>query len=63
MALPLVPIVLGAGLLGTGSFLSGSATGAAASDKLGVGISITGFVVGLFLIFMLIQRFGLLKGG
>ncbi len=63
MALPLVPIVLGAGLLGTGGFLSGTATGAAASDKLGVGISITGVVAGLFLIFILIQRFGLLKGG
>lgn len=61
MALPLVPIFLGAGLLGTGGFLSGAATGAATSDKLGVGISISGLVIGLFLIFILIQRFGLLR--
>ncbi len=63
MALPLVPIVIGAGLLGTGGFISGAATGSATSEKLGVGISIMGLVVGLFLVFMLIQRFGLLKGG
>ena len=59
MALPLVPIVIGAGLLGTGGFITGAST----SDKLGVGISITGLVVGLFLVFMLIQQFGLLGGG
>lgn len=59
MALPLVPIVLGAGLFGTSGFVSGAAT----SDKLGTGITVAGLVVGLFLIFILIQRFGLLKGG
>jgi len=62
MALPLVPIVLGAGLLGVGGFASGTVTGAATSDKLGVGISIAGLVVGLFLIVILIQRFGVLGG-
>ena len=59
MALPLVPIAIGAGLLGTGGFITGATT----SDKLGVGLSITGVVVGLFLILILIQRFNLLKGG
>ena len=59
MALPLVPIILGSGLIGA----SGFATGAATSDKLGVGISIAGLVVGLFLVFILIQRFGVLGGG
>ena len=59
MALPLVPIVLGAGLLGTGGFITGAST----SDKLGAALQVTGFVVGLFLVFMLIQQFGLLGGG
>jgi len=57
MALPLVPIVIGAGLLGTGGFLSGAAT----SDKLGTGISIASVVAGLFLVFILSRRFGLLR--
>ena len=61
MALPLVPIFIGAGLLGTGGFIAGSTTGAAISDELGTGISIAGLVIGLFLVFILIQRFGLLR--
>ncbi len=59
MALPLVPIVIGAGLLGTGGFVTGAAT----SDKLGAALQVTGFVVGLFLVIILIQRLGLLRGG
>ena len=59
MALPLVPIVLGAGLLGTGGFITGVST----SDKLGTGLSLASIVVGLVLVMILIQRFGLLPGG
>jgi uncharacterized membrane protein YdcZ (DUF606 family) len=57
MALPLVPIVIGAGLLGSGGFVTGAAT----SNKLGSAISIASIVVGLFLVIILIQRFGLLR--
>ncbi len=57
MALPLVPIVIGAGLLGTGGFITGAST----SDKLGTGLSLASLVVGLVLVIILIQRFGLLR--
>ncbi|MBX2809959.1 MAG: hypothetical protein KTR20_15165 [Cellvibrionaceae bacterium] len=54
MALPLVPIVIGAGLIGTGGFVGGAIT----SDKLGSALNITALVVGLFLVLVLMQRFG-----
>ncbi len=57
MALPLVPIVIGAGLLGTSGFITGAAT----SDTLGTGLSLASLVVGLVLVMILIQRFGLLR--
>ena len=44
MALPVViPVVVGAGLLGTGGFITGAAT----SDKLGTGLSLASMVSGL----------------
>ncbi len=62
MALPLVaaPIVaglVGAGLIGTGGFVTGAAT----SEKLGTGITAASIVVGLFLVFILLQRFKLFR--
>ena len=54
--MPLVPLLLGAGLLGAGGFITGSAT----SDKLGTGISLASMVVGLFLVFILTKQFKLI---
>ena len=56
MALPLVPIVIGAGLLGTGGFVTGAAT----SEKLGTALTVTGLVVGLFLVFLLSKKYKLI---
>ncbi len=64
-AIPAAVPLVGAGLLAIGSFFSGAVTGAATSDKLGEGLKISSFVLGLFLIvlvFVLIKRFGLLRG-
>lgn len=58
MALPLVPILLISGLTGASGFVAGGSL----SDKLGTGITMAGIVVGLFLIFILAQRFGLKIG-
>jgi len=55
MALPLVPILLVSGLTGASGFIAGGSL----SDKLGTGVTVAGIVVGLFLIFILAQRFGL----
>ncbi|MBX2809762.1 MAG: hypothetical protein KTR20_14145 [Cellvibrionaceae bacterium] len=57
----LVPLLIGgSALFGLGG-ASGFVTGSATSDKLGAALQITGLVVGLFLIIVLMQRFGLLK--
>lgn len=56
MALPLVPIIIGAGLLGTGGFVTGAAT----SERLGTGITMASLVVGLFLVFILVKKFKLI---
>ena len=59
MALPVViPVVVGAGLLGTGGFITGAAT----SDKLGTGLSLASMVIGLVFSFFLLQYFGWLRG-
>ena len=55
MALPLVPILIVSGLTG----VSGLITGFSLSDKLSAALQVTGVVVGLFLIFILAQRFNL----
>lgn len=55
MALPLVPVLLVSGLTGASGFIAGGSL----SDKLGTGFTVAGVVVGLFLIFILAQRFGL----
>lgn len=61
-----VPLIIGAGvaitgLIGAGSYTAGATTGAAASDKLGVGLSLASIAVGLFLIFYLAYRFNLFR--
>jgi len=55
MALPLVPLLFVGGLTGA----SGLITGFSLSNKLGTALSVTGIVVGMFLIFILAQRFKL----
>jgi len=55
MALPLVPILIVSGLTG----VSGLITGLSLSNKLSAALQVTGVVVGLFLIFILAQRFNL----
>jgi len=58
MALPLVPIVLFSGLTGVTGLLSGFTL----SNKLSTALTVMGVVVGLFLIFILAQRFNLGAG-
>jgi len=58
MALPLVPIVLASGFAGASGFF----TGFVLSDKLSTALIVAGVVLGLFLIFILAQRFNLGKG-
>ena len=55
MALPVVPIVLASGFAGVSGFFTGSLL----SDKLSTAAIVIGAVVGLFLIFILAQRFKL----
>ena len=57
MALPLVPIVIGTGLLGTGGVL-----GFTLSDAFSTALIVVSTVVGLFLVLLLLQRFQLLGG-
>ena len=57
MALPLVPIVIGTGLLGTGGLL-----GFTLSDAFSTALIVVSTVVGLFLVLLLLQRFQLLGG-
>ncbi len=53
--MPLIPLVFLTGLTGASGFIAGGAL----SDKFGTALTVAGFVVGLFLIFMLAQRFNL----
>jgi len=48
-------------LIGASGYAAGATTGAAASDKLGTGLSLASIVVGLFLIFYLTYRFNLFR--
>jgi len=59
MALPLVPLLFVGGLTGA----SGLFTGFSLSNTLGSALKVTGVVVGLFLIFILAQRFQLFSLG
>ncbi len=55
MALPIVPIVVISGLTG----VSGLVTGFSLSNKLSSALQVSAIVVGLFLIFILSQRFNI----
>ncbi len=55
MAFPLIPLLFVTGLSGA----SGLFTGFSLSNKVGTALTVTGVVVGLFLIFILAQRFNL----
>ena len=57
MALPLVPLILGTGLLGTGGLL-----GFSLSETFSTAVIVVSVVVGLFLVLILLQRFKLLGG-
>lgn len=57
MALPLVPLVIGTGLLGTGGLL-----GFTLSDAFSTALIVVSTVVGLFLVLLLLQRFKLVGG-
>jgi len=57
-----IPLIIGAGVALTGLVGAGGFTaGAAASDKLGTGLSLASIVIGLFLVFYLAYRFNLFK--
>ena len=57
MAFPIVPLVIGTGLLGTGGLL-----GITLSDAFSTALIVVSTVVGLFLALLLLQRFSLVGG-
>ncbi len=57
MAFPIVPLVIGTGLLGTGGLL-----GFTLSDAFSTALIVVSTVVGLFLALLLLQRFSLVGG-
>jgi len=57
-----IPLIIGAGVAVAGMVGAGGyVTGAATSEALGTGLSLTSITLGLFLIFYLAYRFNLFK--